>query len=403
MEEVEGTGRTIARTTEDATFLGGVGYFTRKLFYTQAEAEEWVKEAERDALRERKPARHQTRIGPDPSTTPKDVFGVNMDLFDQTDEMCLPVGTPSSKADEIYDCATDVMALPGGYKHNGNDEDDEDQGDLAAAFMTMAMGKRETGIHMRYHSKSNNGIRRIKERGDLPDFLEAVHEGWQHAQVTMTSQFTRKMHRAGHTSAAIEDYLQNGVLVRVVNDTYTGYAHFLTTLSMYVNTMDSGEGWKESVAYNLLKMHERELELIRTSSASYRELVLRNYTYIRDASKVSFWNNKLSKKMALITAASLASYATQAHHRQGRPTPAGVGNTGGSPAPSGNCTTCNRVHQGRPCAAAPFSAANRTRLGAGLRQRQYEKALKYCKEAFSSNPNVAHDEVIEAARLAANA
>ena len=42
------------------------------------------------------------------------------------------------------------------------------------------------------------------------------------------------------------------------------------------------------MAGNLLNRHEKQLSLIRASSACYRELVLRNYTHIRDQFKTSF-------------------------------------------------------------------------------------------------------------------
>ena len=124
--------------------------------------------------------------------------------------------TTQSEADELYDCAADVMALPGGYKGSVAEDDDE-QGDVAKALMTIAAGRWDTSIHLRYNSKGQNGLAQIKGQDDLSEFIENVHDGWKYAKSTMVSQFTRKMHKLGYGKESIDAYLQNGVLIRVAS------------------------------------------------------------------------------------------------------------------------------------------------------------------------------------------
>ena len=135
---------------------------------------------------------------------------------------------------------------------------------------------------------------------------------------------------------------------------YAGYSRLLTSATGYANKIQPGEAWDDSVAGNLLKLHEKELGLIRYASANYRELLLRNYTCIRGQAKTSFWNDKLSKKMALVTTRALS---------QATISPGGVSaGTGTGGAVNRNyCDICRRTHQGRPCAVASFTAAERTR------------------------------------------
>ena len=42
--------------------------------------------------------------------------------------------------------------------------------------------------------------------------------------------------------------------------------------------------------------------------------------------------------------------------------------------------------------------AERASLGTGLRQKAYEKALKFCKDKLAGSPDINHDDLIEAAR-----
>lgn len=394
MEHSGTTDRCVARARADADLLRDAGYAIRKLFYSLAEATTWeggqnVQRTRARGLGVSQENTHQTKVGPDPSTTSKEVFGVHMDFYEEMDAMCLPHGTLPGNTDDLYDCATDVMALPGGYRSSGG-EDDDDEGDVAKALMTIATGKKETGIHMRFNSKSQNGLRQIKGPDDLSEFVESVHEAWQHAEETMHSQFTRKMYKGGHEHSSITSYLQNGVLPRLVTDTYKAYSYFLTTLVGYVNKMGPSEAWKTSVASALLRQHEKALGLIRESSASYRELLLRNYAYMRDQSKTSFWNDKLSKKVAVMTTQAMAKLVRGTHSIS-------EGSSGGA-----NCSVCNRKHSGRPCPVESFTTAERTKLGSGLGQRKYEKALRHIKDALAQDPKASHDTLIEAARKSAS-
>ena len=130
--------------------------------------------------------RHVSKVGPDKSQTGQEIFDTKIDQLDEMHKMMLPAGTDPKETDEMHDCAADAMALPGGYKSSANDEDD-DNGDMAKALMTIATGKRETGIHVRYNARNQNGLRQIKGASDLAEFIENVHEGWQHAKETMHS------------------------------------------------------------------------------------------------------------------------------------------------------------------------------------------------------------------------
>ena len=99
--------------------------------------------------------------------------------------MLLPAGTPPANADEFYDCAADVLALPGGYKQ-GYSEEEEGQGDMARAFLTMATGRKDAGLHLRFNSKTQNGLRQVKKAADLADFIpnpaRGIHLSFAHPE-----------------------------------------------------------------------------------------------------------------------------------------------------------------------------------------------------------------------------
>ena len=135
------------------------------------------------------------------------------------------------------------MALPGGYQGSPG-QDDEDDGDVAKALLTIVTGRKDTSLHMRFNARSQNGLLQVKSQGDLAEFVENVHDGWRYARGTMHSQFTRLMYKTLYDKEAIDGYLQQGVLVRLVNDTYTAYSYFLTTLAGYASKLSPGSRGK---------------------------------------------------------------------------------------------------------------------------------------------------------------
>ena len=167
--------RTTAVSWEEVELLCDSGFALRRLFWSQEEADTWA--GNRDFLNREaskmgvQPTQHATKVGPDPSTANKEVFGVNIDQIDEADHMLLPAGTGAKETDDIYNCVVNVMALPGGYKSSVNDEDEE-QGDVAKALMTIATGKCETGLHMQYNARNQNGLQQIKSASDLAEFIE---------------------------------------------------------------------------------------------------------------------------------------------------------------------------------------------------------------------------------------
>ena len=86
----------------------------------------------------------------------------------------------------------------------------------------------------------------------------------------MRSEFTRTMYKAGYTQEDTEAYLQNGVLPRIIQDSYRLYTYFLGALMGHVNKANPGTAWKDTVAGNFLAHHSKKLMTIRDRSSCYR-------------------------------------------------------------------------------------------------------------------------------------
>jgi hypothetical protein len=174
------------------------------------------------------------------------------------------------------------------------------------ALMAYVAGWKETGLHMSYRAPSNNALKQIKSKEDLADFTERVGDTWEEAEEGMKSQIIATMDSMGYSYDSIERYLQVGVLPRIIRDTHDNYVHLLMTVAGHATTV-AAAGWRTSLPYFMLKLHSDKLLLIRRQSATYRELVLRNYAYMRDARKGRFYNQKLNRNLWSLSDATPAA------------------------------------------------------------------------------------------------
>jgi hypothetical protein len=148
-------------------------------------------------------------------------------------------------------------------------------------------------------------------------------------------------------------------------------------------------GWRISLPYFMLKLHSDKLLLIRRQSATYRELVLRNFAYIRDGRKERFYNQKLNRNLWSLSNATPAA-------------PPGAG-AGGDPPQACPICRCTWTHPANgPCPLEPLTPAERTTVLAGLRFREAQLAMNYVRRTLAATPTMDHAQLVIAARAAAS-
>jgi hypothetical protein len=322
----------------------------------------------------------------DTSTAGDEVYGIKINRAAELDGLLLPAEVNGKDGREaMYECVTDVLALPGAYRRADGVWDGHDLDNTGAeAMIAMMLNRRETGLHLDFRAVKKNALKQIKKRGDVREFLERVQEAYEEQEGTQVSQFTYVMDGMGFDAPDTQRYCLEGLLPRIIRDTYSAYVAFITTVAGYTTDVAEGE-WERSLPYYMVKHHSDKLGLIRSQSASYRELVLRNYAYMRNAKKDSFYNNKLNRSL----------WALQVGGGSGG------SSMGGGGADKAKCTTCQRTNlhpHGSACPLGVLTAGERVKLLASLNYRQQQKAAKHIKQLFGQNANQDHAEAIEAAR-----
>jgi hypothetical protein len=394
--------RAVGQSQQEVTTLTGYGYRYDKCFDNPDDASRWTSEGHAGpqgppvpppgthaSTRVPPGTEHFSTAGPDTSTDKNELFGVRIGTIGKMHAFLLPANTTDRRtAEAMYDCAADILALPG-YYNRGDEIPDEGDGS-AAALVAMSRGQKETGLHLTYRAASNNGLRHIKNREDLHNAMENVPDAWEDIETSQRSQFNNVLDLAGYESSYIDLYLQTGMLPRLVRDTYTYYVGLLNTVNSHANS-SLGEDWAYSLAGKMLTLHCERLSSLRRQSAHYREMVLRNYTYLRNAHANKYYDSRLNREVWKVLG--------RAHAGSGLDSPA--------PAASPLCSCCKRksAHPGdaSSCPLKPFTSTLRRVAMRDLNARQAQQVCAHIKRALAADSGADHTATIDAARAASTA
>jgi hypothetical protein len=403
--------RAIGHSELEIATLTSFGYQVAHCFTTHGEAITWLGEshpgngrntehtlgtrADSQAPQGRE---HVTTSGPDTSKDKAELFGVKINTIGKMDTFMLPRNTADRvTAEAMYDCASDILALPGQYRRGDDGEYGEDGS--TAALVAMVRGQRDTGLHLTYRSNSNNGLRQIKSKDDLYEAMETVPDAWEDLETSQRSQFINILDRSGYDADYIDLYLQTGMLPRIVRDTYTYYVGLLNTVNSHANGIPD-EAWNYSLAGKMLAIHRDRLASIRRQSSNYREMILRNYTYLREAHSNKYYDARLNRELWK------SQYGLQgAISAPGTSGGGGGGGGGGATSTTPTCPCCKRkaAHTGgeADCPLKPLNAALRRKAMRDLSSRAAQKLCAHIKRALAADSSADHPTLVDAARVVA--
>jgi hypothetical protein len=314
---------------------------------------------------------NSARTGEDTSTAKDELFGVNLNRKTEADNLLLPTGIQGRDTkDQLFGCTSDVMALPGGYR---NGDDFEDMSSTTGIMVAALMDQRGGNRHVDYRLSHHNGLRQIRDREDLFTVTERVHEAWEESYESQRSQFINAMNTMGFSNDNTELYLQTGVLPRIIRDTYNLYQGFLAYVSTLAVRVDDDD-WRGSLPESLIKHHRNKLDHLRRTSANYRELVLQNYTYLREARRKKYYDPSLNRALWLARPAPLLD----------RQLPTGTDTNG-----IAKCSCCKKTG---------LTPAERSKATKNLKIRLAQKVCKIIKAALEKDPDLDHDELIKQSR-----
>ena len=193
----------------------------------------------------------------------------------------------------------------------------------------------------------------------------------------------------------IELYMATGLLLRVVELTYTYYLGLLSTVRGSIYEFPDGR-WKNSFAYYVVEHHARELRQIRESAADYRTFILDTYVYLRNANKDKYQDNSFTRNLL-----------HQQLHPDNTEEPDDASEIKVPRAlkdDKNRCTLCRRIGLGcggtkETCVLAFVGNATKAReVTKGLSDAKAKKVAKALKQKHGANPNGNLDTLIQEVR-----
>jgi hypothetical protein len=98
-----------------------------------------------------------------------------------------------------------------------------------------------------------------------------------------------------YRDAEIDEYLQNGLLPRLMATAFRFYLELLSTIRQLA--FDHSDLWEQGPAKAMLRFHLDKLLTICQNSLTRKALVLQTYAYLRDARVKSFYHESMTESL----------------------------------------------------------------------------------------------------------
>ncbi|CAJ1967906.1 unnamed protein product [Cylindrotheca closterium] len=209
----------------------------------------------------------------------------------------MPEGLKNAEIKGLWDRASDMAALPGKCSPGGGDSESGGAGEEVMNQLLETFGSDSTKIALLdtgYCRKGRHGLGLITSSNKLHEACQKILKKEEDTFKNQRFQFLHYLVRLGYSTEFVEDYVERGLMPRIIKETYVNFLALLNKIRH--KDMGSDEAWEDSEAYVILQVHSENLLDIRTNSNSKKMLLLQNYIYLRDARKKDFGSNTITEK-----------------------------------------------------------------------------------------------------------
>lgn len=209
--------------------------------------------------------------------------------------------------------------------------------DHMATALLANTADRKKGVHLDslYYKPSRHALGKIKSGENLLKLVGQLNKAKVSAFENQSFYLQAFLVRRGYSDDEIDEYLQQGPLIRIIEKTYQYYSQFLGKLRDL--HYEHEKRWENGPAVVLLEYHSDKLFHIRRTSVNRKIHLLRTYTYLRDAAADNFNTSDLNEALwSRLTKISQEVNLGESND--------GGKNNGGKPRPTGEgkttCTLC---------------------------------------------------------------
>ena len=273
-----------------------------------------TREYRKERARTRKHKHHQKRCCDvedtakyrleDPSKGTKDkVFGMSINGT-KLDKAIAPADLRTKEQSEFYNAAVDVTSLPGGWnpqKGRGLQDEllfNESQKVASLAATILAASTRvRSNMEIRdtsYNSLTRHSMGRIRDRESLFEFVGKLSRSREPAFQQQANLIQQFMYARHYSEAYATEYLQNGLLPRLVRLTFENFYELANAIRQLAFDHPN---WETGPSKAMLEHHADKLWSIREMAITRKQLILQMYVYLQDSQAKGFYHESMSEAL----------------------------------------------------------------------------------------------------------
>jgi hypothetical protein len=232
-----------------------------------------------------------TQVGPDTSIgKPMEVHGTLIQVETEILQILCPKGMTNAAKKELMEASPDVLSLPG--KLGSATNDTAEVMDQFAGGVNDITNQRaaRTGVQsrdMQWKGATRNALDKIKTAEDLSEAAEEISSQSDSVYQSFEGSVREILYNQGWAKADVDLYLAAGLLPRIVQRTLFLYYELYSYFQKLVNKNPDPEHFKSFILLHVT-YHASQLRNIRTYSTRRGLMILRSYTYLRDAKAKGF-------------------------------------------------------------------------------------------------------------------
>jgi hypothetical protein len=258
-------------------------------------------ERTRTAAVEEQPVPEALLHGPDQSVgKPTEIHGTSIQVESEILKILCPKGVTAATRKDLMEAVPDVLSLPGKLGSATNDSSEVwDQ--FAGAVSDIAEQRASrAGVQPRdtqWKVASRNAIDKIKTVEDLYDAADEIGSQSDKVLQSYEASIQEILFTQGWAQADVDLYVSSGLLPRIVQRLLAMYYELYLHFQRMVVQNPDPEHFKTFTMLHI-QHHARQLRQIRLYAVRRGTMILRSYTYMRDAKAKGFTDVKL---ISLIT------------------------------------------------------------------------------------------------------
>lgn len=250
----------------------------------------------------------KTRNGPtlygraqsDPSVGTEDkVYGKHLTDTKLDRKLC-PDGMPTKDRKEFADLLMDAANLPGRYQHKQGEAGElkevlgEELKGVGDAIVSATSNRRtRTELNTQWKNENRTYLMKVSTEENLVTMMGRIHSGQKSVFKKQTHSVYYYMRECSYSSDEIEEYLQYGLWIRIIDDTYTWNLQLL----QQIRHIASKHGTWTGLASAMIEHHGRKMADLRSFAVDYRSYLLELYIYLREGQKNNFQHPSLMEAL----------------------------------------------------------------------------------------------------------